>query len=251
MIYITGDVHCPHDVHKLTTKMWPEQKILTKNDYLIVCGDMGIVWDGSASDTYWQNWFNKKPFTTLFIDGNHEGHDLLSQYEVKKWKGGNVHQIKENVYHLMRGEIFNINDKKIFTLGGAHSHDKELRTPGLDWWVNEIPSNEERQYAIENLKRENYCVDYIITHDIPTYIGNKLSPYFEPDDFTEFLDEEIFRKAHFHRWFSGHYHVDRLYHTLKYKDNNDVKIIQTLLEERESYFTYFNILYNGIFRQGF
>jgi len=70
MIYITGDVHCPHDVHKLTTKMWPEQKILTKNDYLIVCGDMGIVWDGSASDTYWQNWFNKKPFTTLFIDGN-------------------------------------------------------------------------------------------------------------------------------------------------------------------------------------
>lgn len=70
MFYITGDVHCPHDVHKLTTKAWIGQKYSTTEDYLIVCGDMGIVWDGSASDEYWQEWFNNKPFTTLFVDGN-------------------------------------------------------------------------------------------------------------------------------------------------------------------------------------
>lgn len=93
--------------------------------------------------------------------------------------------------------------------------------------------------------------DYIITHDIPTYIGNKLSPYFEPDDFTEFLDEEIFRKAYFCRWFAGHYHVNEAYQVLKYMDNNDVKLIQNLLEERPCYPVCFNILYDEIFRQDF
>ena len=44
MIFITGDVHCDYDVHKLNTHNWTKQKELTKNDYLIVCGDMGIVW---------------------------------------------------------------------------------------------------------------------------------------------------------------------------------------------------------------
>ena len=33
MIYITGDTHIPYDVTKLTTKAFPEQKKLTKNDY--------------------------------------------------------------------------------------------------------------------------------------------------------------------------------------------------------------------------
>ena len=41
MIYITGDTHIPTDVGKLSSKRFPEQKNLTKNDYVIICGDFG------------------------------------------------------------------------------------------------------------------------------------------------------------------------------------------------------------------
>lgn len=251
MIYFTGDVHCPHDIHKLTTKAWPEQKELDRQDYLIICGDVGIVWDGSETDEYWQNWFNDKPFTTLFVGGNHENHDLLAQYEVTRWHGGNVHQIKDNVYHLMNGEIFDINGRTVFTLGGAHSQDKEFRTPGLNWWTNEVPSYSERENAIRNLEKENYIVDYIITHDIPTYIGKKLSPYFEPDDFTEFLDYEILRKTHFDHWYAGHYHVDWDFRLAKYCTDgrlNERDFI--VLEEEPQYFPDFSILYETIRQLG-
>lgn len=43
MIYITGDIHCPIDVSKLNTKQFPKQKIMTKEDYVIICGDVGLV----------------------------------------------------------------------------------------------------------------------------------------------------------------------------------------------------------------
>ena len=46
MIYITGDTHIPtEDISKLSTKRFPEQKMLSKEDYVIICGDFGGVWD--------------------------------------------------------------------------------------------------------------------------------------------------------------------------------------------------------------
>ena len=34
-----------------------------------------------------------------------------------------MHKIRDSVIHLMRGEIYDIDDKKFFTFGGARSHD--------------------------------------------------------------------------------------------------------------------------------
>lgn len=44
MIYITGDTHCPFDISKLKPHHFPEGQILTKEDYVIICGDFGAVW---------------------------------------------------------------------------------------------------------------------------------------------------------------------------------------------------------------
>lgn len=38
MIYITGDTHGALDIGKLNTKKFPEQKQMTKDDFVIVCG---------------------------------------------------------------------------------------------------------------------------------------------------------------------------------------------------------------------
>ena len=45
MIFVTGDTHGEHDIHKLNTIGFPEQKGLTRDDYVIICGDFGGVWN--------------------------------------------------------------------------------------------------------------------------------------------------------------------------------------------------------------
>ena len=64
MIYITGDTHQNIDISKLNTKNFPEQKELTKSDYVIICGDFGMVWNNSKEEMYWRKWLEKKNFTT-------------------------------------------------------------------------------------------------------------------------------------------------------------------------------------------
>ena len=79
MLYITGDCH--GDFRRFTVKNFPEQKQLTKQDCVLIAGDFGGVWDGSRQEQYWLDWLDARPFTTLFVDGNHENFDLLEQYE--------------------------------------------------------------------------------------------------------------------------------------------------------------------------
>lgn len=208
MIYVTGDVHCPHDISKLNTTNWPEQKELTRNDYLIVCGDMGIVWDGSKCDRYWQEWFQAKPFTTLFVDGNHENHPMLNGYLVEEWKGGKVHKVRPNVYHLMRGQVYNIDGVKVFSMGGASSHDKELRTEGIDWWPEELPSDLEYCEAFENLGLNDWKVDLIVSHCTADSIQKKLAYWYGKDKLTNFFEAVVKSDVKYKHWYFGHYHDD-------------------------------------------
>ena len=125
MIYITGDTHGTFN-YRFSKKSFPEQEQMTKDDYLIILGDFGGIWNQngeSEQEKYWLDWFEERNYTLLFIDGNHENFDRLYNYPVKEWHGGKVHQIRPHVLHLMRGQIFEINGKIIFTFGGALSHD--------------------------------------------------------------------------------------------------------------------------------
>ena len=145
MIYITGDIHGRVDISKLNSKNFKEGKTLTKDDYVIICGDFGLVWGlgFEKEDHYFQKWLNEKPWTTLFIDGNHENFDLLNSYKKEQWHGGYVHKISDSIIHLMRGEIYNIDNLRVFTFGGGASHDIKYREEGKTWWKEELPSVEE------------------------------------------------------------------------------------------------------------
>ena len=120
MIYITGDCHA--DFRRFNTDIFPEQNEMTKEDYVIICGDFGGVWDKdkeSAREKWWLDWLEEKSYTTLFVDGNHENFDRLYDNPVEEWHGGKVHKIRSSVIHLMRGQVFEIDGKEIFTFGGA------------------------------------------------------------------------------------------------------------------------------------
>ncbi|MBP2637775.1 MAG: serine/threonine protein phosphatase [Firmicutes bacterium] len=214
MIYVTGDTHGRLDYNKLSSLQFPEQKKLTRADYVIIAGDFGGIWDGKK-DNWILDWYENKPFTVCWVDGNHENFDLINQYPITEWNGGKVHQIRPSVYHLMRGQVFTIDNKTFFTFGGALSIDKSRRKEGETWWPEEIPSEQEVEEAFNNLAAHNNQVDYVITHTAPRKIMNYLhnvslfnNYWGKIEDPTTKMLDEFETIISFKHWYFGHFHVD-------------------------------------------
>ncbi len=234
MIYITGDCHGNFEC--FNASIFLEQNEMTKEDYVIICGDFGGVWnkdEESKMETMVLDWLDCKPFTTLFVDGNHENFERLYAYPIEEWNGGKIHRIRPSIVHLMRGQVYELEGKKIFTFGGASSHDieggilelddpdykkkkKELdkgwkpyRINHLSWWKEELPSEEEMDEGRMNLHKNDNKVDFIITHCASSSTAALISHgMYKPDLLTAYL-EEIRRSVKFKKWFFGHYHDDR------------------------------------------
>lgn len=104
-IFVTGDVHggAEYGSSRFSSKSWPDGRTLSRDDVVVVAGDFGFVWDGSNTDRYWLDWFESKPWTTCFVDGNHENHRMLAELPETEWNGGRVHVARPHVLHLMRG----------------------------------------------------------------------------------------------------------------------------------------------------
>ena len=238
MIYVTGDCHS--EFERFKPKIFPEQKEMTKDDFVIICGDFGGIWmrEETGAERYMLDWLDGRKFTTLFVDGNHENFDRLERYPEKPWNGGRVHEIRPSVLHLMRGEIFHISGLRIFAFGGASSHDMEggvlepddpyfkikkrnlkrrqkfFRVNHESWWERELPSEEEIQRARERLEKADWEVDYIITHCAPTSVQDSVRKLIESKEeykanrLTDFLDE-VHDRCGYKYWFFGHYHKNR------------------------------------------
>ena len=206
MIYATGDCH--GNFRRFQPEYFPEQAGMTKNDMVIIAGDFGGVWFGDSRDDETLDWLERLPFTLAFVCGNHENYDALERYPVAEWHGGKVHRVRPHVLHLMRGQIFELESYRFFTMGGAKSHDTNHRINHISWWRQELPSDEEYIEALQNLERYNWQVDYIITHCAPTSIALMGSRHNEADRLTDFL-QEVRERAKYHYWLFGHYHDNR------------------------------------------
>ena len=170
--------------------------------------------------------------TTLFVSGNHENYDLLASFPVSEWNGGKVQFIKPSVIHLMRGQVFTIDGRKFFSMGGAASHDisggifepddpnfkekcKRLIISGspyrvnhVSWWKEELPNAEEYAEANQNLACNDWKVDFVISHCAPTSVFNFISGgTYRPDELTDYL-EQLKSKLDFRRLYFGHYHTN-------------------------------------------
>lgn len=209
MIYITGDIHGEIDRFNENFK---EQQFLNKDDYLIVCGDFGLLWNNSEEEKQLRRTLEEKNFTTLFIDGNHENFNILNNYKVEIWNGGKIHKISDSIIHLMRGQFFTIDNKKIFTLGGAVSIDKENRIPYVSWWPEEVPNTLELRETFFNIYKNDCKADYILTHDCSDTILDKLGVYkykFIEDNGLKDIFQIIENECEFSHWYFGHHHLDK------------------------------------------
>lgn len=232
MVFVTGDCHA--NWKKFSIKSFPIQRELTRDDYVIVCGDFGL-WHKNKTEQWWLKWFTTKKFTILFVDGNHENFDRLysKEFEVVDFHGGKAHKIRENVYHLMRGYVFELCGKKFFTFGGASSHDiddgildmddfesaeafvetyrqwckqnKMFRVNHYSWWSQELPSQDEMDFGLKTLEEHDYKVDYVISHCLPQAIAVVMG-YRGADILTMYFNKLIENGLEFKEWYAGHYH---------------------------------------------
>lgn len=75
MIFVTGDTHTDW-MSRLNSDAFPEGRTMTKDDYVIVCGDFGI-WHDTNEEHYRLN-------------------------------GGKIHKINDSVFHLMQDKTIAI-----------------------------------------------------------------------------------------------------------------------------------------------
>lgn len=233
MLFITGDTH-QRWMQRLNTDAFPEQKKMTKDDYVLICGDFGY-WHDTKSERYALKWLENKSFTTLWVDGNHENFDRLNALPIETWHGGKIQKINDSVYHLMRGQVFEIEDRTFFTFGGASSHDiddgileigdprikqwqndrfKSFRVNHISWWKQELPTQNEMKEGLKNLKKYNHKVDYIITHTPYTSLLRQMdggSGFYHSDVLTNYL-QNIKQTTDFRQWIFGHMHQNQMFY---------------------------------------
>lgn len=138
-VYVTGDIHGGLDMQKL--RDWELGDSLGSDDYLIIAGDFGFPWDFSAEECADIAWMESRPYTVLFVDGNHERFDHWAERPMEPWHGGLTQRLSDtsSIRRLMRGEVFELDGKTVFIMGGATSVDRAYRIPYSSWWPQELP----------------------------------------------------------------------------------------------------------------
>ena len=209
MIFLTGDTHGALEIGKLSLDNFPAGAALSRKDMVVILGDFGLLWSDppAEEERKWLARLEEFPWTTLFLDGNHENFHLLGALPTEERFGSPVGVVSPHVLHLRRGYVYSLEGKRYFVFGGARSVDRKQRIPEISWWPGELPSAEELRRALDSLQAENWSVDYIFTHTAPTHILRALDLYkfLEGDPVSAFLDE-IYREVSYSKWFCGHLH---------------------------------------------
>ncbi|MDO4493793.1 MAG: metallophosphoesterase [Clostridia bacterium] len=209
MYYITGDIHA--EVGRLTEM--PARYGLGKGDTLVVAGDFGCVF-GTEGDSARLETLAKLPYEILFLDGNHECFPKIFAFPEEEWNGGRVHRLCPNVLHLMRGQVYELEGKTVFTMGGGCSIDRVYRREGVSWWPEEMPSDEEYAEARQNLVAHGRKADILISHAAPAHAltlwmqRGVLSYRFDREAKLNGFLESVRQTVAHERYYFGHMHLD-------------------------------------------
>ena len=232
MIYYTGDIHgSTLEIETFCMHFKP-----TKDDTIVILGDVGANYFGDIRDNKLKETFAKLEPTIFCIHGNHEMRPWnIPTYKTKEWNGGMVWYEEKypNILFAKDGEIFDIEGTKHLVISGAYSVDKFYRlSRGYGWWEDEQPSEEIKQYVEQQIKEKE--IDVILSHTCPL----KYEPIetFLPgidqstvDTSTEEWLDKIEELVDYKAWYCGHWHINKridkihfLFHS--FETNQDLEI---------------------------
>lgn len=157
-------------------------------EVMVQCGDFGYWHPDPSTRKYLfrlERALAESGMWLLWVDGNHEDHDLLNSLPVDPETG--LRPISDHIAHLPRGHRWTWGGHVWLALGGAVSMDQERRKPGVDWWAGESLTHADVERAID-------CgpADVMVCHDAPA--GPAI-----PDSREVHPSSEILAKAERHR----------------------------------------------------
>ncbi len=199
MILITGDVH--GDFTRFKDK---RLKKLRKSDALIICGDFGMIWDGSRKEKAILKRLGRRRYSILFVEGSHESFAELEKYPLEEWCGGLTRKISGNLRQLIRGNVYEIAGKRIFAFGGGKAEDSSDPLQ----MKYEVPDEKELSDADKRLSEYGNEVDIVISYEPPASIGEFLGGEPETNTISAYLEEKKNALA-FKQWFFGKFHRNK------------------------------------------
>ncbi|MEG2087273.1 MAG: hypothetical protein RR022_03670 [Angelakisella sp.] len=203
MIYVTGDLH--GDIGQLQSSA---VRKLKRGDTLIVCGDFGFLWEDSRAERKRLVWLGKRRYHLLFVEGTHDNLDLLREYPTEPWNGGLTRPISGRLRQLVRGELFELEGKRILAMGGGQPD--EGAQLGVNCWQGALPDKDEILAICDRLDSCGWQLDAIISHQAPTNIDACITHRVCEVNFLTALMDTIQRKSKFGDWCFGSYHQNRL-----------------------------------------
>lgn len=127
-------------------------------DVVVHLGDFGYTFDAGFLAPL-DKALGRAGLPLLFVDGNHEDHELLGRFPVR---GSGLRQLGEHIWHLPRGFRWTWGGVRFLACGGAHSVDRQWRVPGESWWAGETLTDDDVARCVDGGQ-----ADVLIAHDCP------------------------------------------------------------------------------------
>lgn len=203
-MFILSDIHGEKELMK--------PFLLSEEKYCLQLGDFGFIWKNNdwKYNRFLRHFERDYPNKIIFtILGNHENYDSIEKMKRKVICGARCRVVKENVFAVERGEILEIEGKKILCMGGANSTDAAYRIPTVSWWYQEEITEKDLTNAFTKVK-ECDKIDLVISHCMPDYFMYKVYSYPESYPSSAKLDKLV--KYLFEnnkmpeKWVGGHIH---------------------------------------------
>lgn len=186
---VVGDVHAEFGaLNALVNKKRPK--------IVLQCGDFGFWPNIRDMDRRGRLRDRNAPImqgTRLYwADGNHEDH----------WSLGKLssNEVYPNVFYMKRGTTLTLPDgRTVLFMGGAASVDREWRTPGYDWFPNEVITTEDVHRLPETK------VDIVVSHTCPRefeVLGGDMRLH----DSSRLALSYVLQKCMPTLWYFGHFH---------------------------------------------
>lgn len=211
MTYITGDTHGRFGRIK---EFCNEQKT-SKEDVMIILGDVGINYYLDKRDDYLREEAAKLPITLFGIHGNHEERPYnIEGYEEAEAYGGKVfiNPNYPNQIFAKDGEIYKFGEKEVIVIGGAYSVGKFMRIKKhKPWFESEQPDDKIKADVERALDNHNWKVDVVFSHTCPyDYIPRELFLSYVDQSRVDYATEKWLQKIEdrleYTDWYFGHFH---------------------------------------------
>lgn len=219
-VIVLGDTHAnwPSTKAILNRKLRQSQNMFVTT--ILQVGDFGYWPRQSEWHLSLGEFLAERNVTMHFADGNHEDHEALNALHAES---GGLDQVAidpdtQRIWHWRRGSVMALEDDiNVMFFGGAASVDRAQRTPGKDWFSEEIPNRLDYEYAAANVE-EKGRPDFVVAHDTPHFAPPIYDRHQRPEwpevdiqtskqvraQLTTLFD--ILKPA---GWFAGHHH-DRM-----------------------------------------